>query len=323
MIFVKRLETRVKHDVRRDRVRVVRSLFSIEEVDVVLHVVERVEPTLLCIEKENLIKLGIGDKISFRKPLYLFKSCGGEVLATVIQRGNAIEVHTTRILCKAKATERGFCPMHLSSEYRAYLSYVFGVSKHLPTSLGIARVPHMLYAMHVGGGEVKVGIANSMKNVARLYEQAFIHATILAFLADCVQARELEQLLSSLRGVTDRITARERVRKLLRIHSPEEELGLYVSKLLDIIIPRMCKKIACREKPLPVISFSSSIIDNLRRVHRIVLNEHSMNSLDEGVYEIFDYLPGGIGFVSLSNGTKIYIPYQLLRNAALNASIVR
>ncbi len=320
MIFVKSFRVDVRYELSRSRPRLTKSLFSVAEVDVVQHRINDAKPRILCVEEGEFVEIRLGDKLKIRKPFYLYKSCNGEVRVSFVKHGNFVEIRSFRTLCIAKARERGFCNAHLRSEYRAYLSFVFGVSPTLPPEVGLAKLPHMIYAMHVGGDEVKVGIANAIKNVARLYEQAFLHASILAFVPSCAEARKLERALSSMKGVTERITIRDRVRRLQNVGDEDLELALFVSKL-HRILQQLCEHLHCRDKPLPVISFSNEIIDRLKHVRRLLCDEHALNTISEGVYEVTAYLPGGIELTDLRDDSKMYIPYQIIRNAALNASL--
>ncbi len=322
MLIVKRLFVQPKLEIARKTTLLKLGLFGEREISVVLHVVKDADFELLCLANSEIVRLRRGDRVRFRKPVALYRSCGGEVVLSIVRRNDLIEVSSIRELCSRKALSDGFCAVHRHSEYRSYLRMVFGITNTAPSGVPLAQVPHMVYAMYVGGSALKVGIANGLKNVGRLYEQLFLLSSILAFVSDANAARRLEVALSNAKhGVYERLTVKERLEHITSFRDIDASLRIFVSRLYTHVLPKLKRFVSIKDsKPLPVIAFSEEMLSRIESSTRIC-SEKDLDNL-EGCFEITSYAPGGIVLEECSGRQRVYVPYQLLRNLAMNAALV-
>ncbi len=321
MLIVKRLIVEPRINFAKTSVKIAIGLTNSREYGVVVHKVLDAKMKLICISREAIEPIFEGSKLRISKPVVLYKSCNGEAVLSLVKKGDLIEVRSFRELCPRKALPDGFCPLHKNSEYRNYLLLVFGRTRQLGTVTGLAKVPHMVYTMYIGGPYVKVGIANGLKNVGRLYEQVFLFASILGFVENAEIARRIELSLSSLKSVSERFSVRERVSYLLR-RDPDLELRSFITKLVTIVIPKLKLFINVKDtKPIPVITFSKELIDAVKN-SRIIHAERQLEHL-EGLYEVLGYAPGGLILCNVESSNRVFIPYQVIRNLALNIHVVR
>ncbi len=270
----------------------------------------------------NVYEVTRGDKLRFSKPALVYKACPGNTSLFIEQRRDTILVKQFIELCGRPALSTGFCIKHQGSEYQRYIAYVFGLRRpELDTSL--MRIPHMVYALHIGGSSVKIGIANGVKNTDRLYEQVFLHATVIAFVANGVEARRLEDYLKRVEKISDRATLSYR---LYWLREKRLDLGAQLREYVQVISKYLAPALsslgieAKRGKPLPVMRFSDEYLDLVRR-SAIIAEEAELSNL-EGEFEIVDYAVGGL-VLEQNSGQRMFVPYSLLRDRALRVSIPR
>jgi len=321
LIFVRGLEVSTKSaDIRSLEVESRLTLFEKRRTRVLLDA-RRVESWRLLVYSPDGDVFGVssGDRVRLARPVILYRVCAGENMVSVVRGGEGVEVRRVSQLCTRRADEYGFCSVHRSSEYRKYLSYVFGLAEPR-LDVGLMHVPHMVYLLQVGGGSVKVGIANGLKNVNRLYEQGFLHAVLLAFVGNGVEARRIEEALKDV-GIADRATTDERLQWFKTRVDLDQQLRLFVSLIASKVIPRLggLGVQVAEGKSLPVMRFSEEYYEKLREVRHVQDVEH-LSAL-EGVYEVGEYLPGG--FILRGEGSEVYVPYSFVRDRALNAELVR
>ena len=270
----------------------------------------------------NVYELTRGDKLRFSKPVLAYRACPGNTSLFIEQRGDTILIKRFSELCGRPASSMGFCVKHQGSEYQRYIAYVFGLRRpELDTSL--MRIPHMVYALHIGGSNVKIGIANGVKNIDRLYEQVFLHATVIAFVTNGVEARRLEDRLKRVEKISDRATLSHRLywirEKQLDLSAQLREYVQIFSKYITSVLSSLGIEMK-REKPLPVVRFCDKYLDLVRR-SAIIAEEAQLDSL-EGEFEIVDYAVGGL-VLEQSSSQRIFVPYSLLRDRALRIAIPR
>jgi len=319
LLIVKRLVVHPRIRGYRRNLRIRLGLFEVREASVYVHEVIDASLELICLTRSNVLILKPGTIVRFRRPALTYRSCNGEVIASVVKHNNVLSISLKRELCGRRALFNGFCAVHRASEYRAYLDIVFGRSGS--KRVGLAMIPHMLYAMYVGGSSVKVGIANGVKNTARLFEQVFICSSILGFLPTAYDARRVEAELGRLPHVTERISVRDRLRHVSTAVSSEQALHIFVHLLLTSLAPTLRKTVGAGNRGvIPVIKFSDSMLGVLRS-SKAIASEEALSGI-EGEYEIITYAPGGLILSPRNSSSRIFIPYQLLRNAALNAQLL-
>lgn len=296
------------------------SLFSRTSISIRLeHRVPSVWKLILYDREGNIYSISRGDRIRFSKPVIAYRACPGNTSLYIQRHGDTVLIKRFVELCGRQANSDGFCTKHRGSEYQRYISYVFGLRKpDLDTSL--MRIPHMIYALHIGGSSVKIGIANGIKNTDRLYEQVFLHATVLAFVENGVEARRIEDHIRKVGKVSDRAVLRHRL-QWFRVDSLDLDAQLreYVRVLVGSLIPSL-KAMGITSslgKMIPVIRFDVKYIDLVRR-SAIVSDESQLNSL-EGEFEVVDYAVGGI--VLDQEGKRFFVPYSLIRDRALRIHI--
>jgi len=260
-----------------------------------------------------------GTKIRVRSPLILYRVCGGDAHAFIARKGDFVTIRLERYHCLHRARNTLFCNLHRASEYSKYLDAVFR-EPHGEPGTSLAKLPHLVYLLHIGGRHTKVGITNIVKNVRRLAEQPFLNAVILAVTDSLLQARRIEIALSKLSDVTDRMRVDERLRRL-REHasSIKAELHELAHTILFSIVPRI-RTLGIDvsvDKPIPVISVS----ERIRKIYSSTpqATKAAISSL-EGVGEVLDYVPGAL-LVSI-NGRDLLMPYQYLRDHMLNLDVV-
>ncbi len=298
--------------VERERIVVQKSLFSNVDVEIKKFVYEVTEWKLVVQHDYELTYLDSGTKV---KVIGVDSRtvCAGEILCSVIKRGDEIRVVVHRELCKRSATKHRFCSVHSRGEYSSYIGYVFGLRNEVP-STGLAMIPHLVYAMHAGLNNVKVGIANMLKNVTRLFEQIFLYATILTITEDVHKARSLELRLSSISGVVDRMRVSDRIRALMRaLERRDYELKRFVSILLRMIDAINGGYEGGGKDYIPILTLVDEHLD-FRRVNKVVENWRQVR---EGVYVIAKYVVGGIVLENVVNNEALYIPYASIRDRVL------
>ena len=296
------------------------TLFSRTSISVRLeHRVPATWNLILYNREGDMYFISRGDRVRFSKPVIAYKACPGNTSLYIERHGDIVLVRRFVELCGRQANSDGFCIKHRGSEYQRYISYVFGLRKpDFDTSL--MRIPHMIYALHIGGSSVKIGIANGIKNTDRLYEQVFLHATVLAFVENGVEARRVEDSIRRVSRVSDRAVLRHRL-QWFRVDNLDLDTQLreYVRILVSSLIPTL-KAMGIASglgKTIPVIRFDVKYIDLVRR-SIIIFDESQLNSL-EGEFEVIDYAVGGI--VLDQRGKRFFVPYSLIRDRALRISI--
>lgn len=296
------------------------TLFSRTSISVRLeHRVPAIWKLILYDREGDMYAISRGDRVRLSKPVIAYRACPGNTSLYIERHGDIVLVKRFVELCGRQANLDGFCIKHRGSEYQRYISYVFGLRKpDFDTSL--MRIPHMIYALHIGGSSVKIGIANGIKNTDRLYEQVFLHATILAFVENGVEARRVEDHIRRVSKVSDRAILRHRL-QWFRVDNLDLDTQLreYIRILVSSLIPFL-KAVGIAgslSKVIPVMRFDVKYIDLIRRSD-IIFSESQLNSL-EGEFEIVDYAVGGI--VLDQRGRRFFVPYSLIRDRALRVSI--
>ena len=274
---------------------------------------------LLYDSQGNEFTIERGCKLRIRSPMILYRVCGGDAHAVVVRKGDYMDIRLDRLHCLRKAVNGLFCNQHRYSEYAKYLHTVFQEPRSEP-AISLAKLPHMIYLLHFGGNLVKVGITNIVKNIRRLAEQPFINAVILAIVPSLLEARRIEIALSRLSPVTDRLRIDERLRRL-RDHA--SSLNAEIQELAQVLISVVQPKLRSLgidvdlRKPIPVLSLD----EDTRRVYSAfpAVTKASLSSI-EGVGEVLDFVPGAL-LLSI-DGKSLLVPYQYLRDHALNIEIL-
>lgn len=309
-------------DIIEHSVPVSTSLFNKHVEKVVEQIVEPSYWKLILLSKEGRVDyITSGNIIKIHSPMIRSKSCLGETLVSVTHdvQEKTLYIHRTSVFCN-KVVNNGFCPIHSGSEYSRYLMFVYGL-KELPQKVGLALVPHMVYLLFVGGSIIKVGIANAMKNINRLYEQVFTYATILTFVENVVHAREIEKSLSK-SILRDRISLSDRIDWIKKIEPKDfnSHLKNYVTMFSRYVKPMLNNlKIYSSSERLPVVRFSNQCFEGIKDT--IVLNSKDVVNNIEGVAEIEGYCLGGVT-LNLKN-KKVFLPYQAIRDRFIAIDIVR
>ncbi len=249
------------------------------------------------------------------------KACPGEKVASITSRGGFIEVNIVRELCFREVGDTtGFCVRHRGGEYSKYLRVVFGYNTKEDKSIGLAMIPHMLYALTPGINVIKVGIANMVKNIGRIFEQVFIYASPLCILDTVYHARRLEIALAKRRNVVERITLREKIAKLRNsVGELQRVLKNFVTTLATDIIPVIKDVLASKQikQYIPVLRFETRYLMYIPS--SIPILSPSDIPLDT-VLEVEDYAPGGI---VLSRGSdRFFLPFDTIRDRIIKLNVV-
>lgn len=269
----------------------------------------------------GIVSITRGSVIKVNTPLAGYRMCPGELAVSI--SSNAKEgvtyIYKASELCTRRAVDH-FCPLHRGSTYSRYLMYVYGL-RGLPPDTGLAPIPHMVYALYIGGQELKVGIASAIKNVNRVYEQVFIYASIATFTDNVVSARNIEKTLSEA-GVRDRVAITERVDWLKKVSSfgIDTYLRSFATVFLRRVAPVLQSLGISTKTFIPVIRFSDKCFEIVRNSVALC-NRSALNSL-EGRAIVEDYCAGGI-LLRAGHGKSYYVPYQLIRDRVLNIDVVR
>lgn len=308
-------------DVHTRKVYVQSTLFSRVVQEVVEQILEVSNWRLILFDGNSFSEVSTGDVVRLMSPLIVGRRCLGEnIVSTVnsVEEG-IIYVYRRVIPCVKKPVD-GFCIVHRDSEYGKYLSYVYGL-KEFPPDVGLAKIPHMVYLLYVGGSSAKVGIANAIKNLNRLFEQVFLYASVIAFLDDVVKAREVEKFLAA-GGLKDRAMISERIDWIKRVRGEDLDrvLKSYVNIFIKYVKPLLRSlSIGVESRALPVLRFSDRFFTIANST--IVIGSRKALDVLEGRAEVEEYCLGGI-VVNL-DGRRFLIPYQMIRDSALNIEIIK
>ncbi|MEM1896816.1 MAG: DUF2797 domain-containing protein [Ignisphaera sp.] len=323
MYFANSIDVSMRiEDIRKYSYELPLALFGKDVQEVVVEVIDPYRWRLLLYDTEgNLHSITSGSFIKIYRPMSLYRVCSGDIVVSFTQDPleNLMYLHRKDVFCMARVSN-GFCSLHKRSDYSKYLSYVFGLSNTKP-DVGLAQVPHMVYILSLGGSNVKVGIANVMKNLNRIFEQIFVYATPVAFVEDVARAREIEKMLAGSK-IRDRVRVSERIEQIknVNMYNLETHLTQFVLTFVRQIKPLLIsRKIVNKDKPLPVIRFSDKYFENIAKTY-IVHEETRLNSI-EGYTEVIEYSLGGIT-ISINN-RRFFIPYYFIRDKALNIEIVK
>jgi hypothetical protein len=298
------------------------SLFDKHVNGVVEQIVEPTYWYLNLLNREGYIeRLTAGNSIRIYSPFVRGKSCLGENLVSTVNnvQEGIIYVHRSISFCN-RVVDDSFCPIHTSSEYSKYLLFIYGLKEYLQ-GVGLALVPHMVYLLYIGGSSLKVGIANAIKNIVRLYEQIFIYGSIITFVENAALARNIEKKLSSF-YVKDRATVFERLDWIKRVKSRnfEDHLKSFIAIFSRHVKPFLNSIGIDRGKDfIPVIRFYDSCFDNMEKSY-IIYDREMLNNL-EGIAEVEEYCLGG--FTIDLNNKRYFIPYQLIRDHFISIDIVK
>jgi hypothetical protein len=315
------VSTRIR-DVVEHKVSVYISLFNKYDFKVLEQIVEPVRWSLNLFSREGSVEsLTTGNTVKIRSPFLRGRSCLGDNIVSIVKnvQENTVYIHRTAYLCNRFADD-SFCPLHIGSEYSKYLLFVYGL-KEFPQGVGLALIPHMVYLLYIGGSNLKVGIANAVKNIVRLYEQVFIYSSIVAFVENAAIARGIEKKLSSY-YVKDRASVVERLEWIKRVDVKmiEEHLKNFVMMFSRHVKPLLKSVGIEKEKEfIPVIRFYDKCFEVVEKSY-VMYDRDSLNVL-EGVAEVEDYCLGG--FTVNLGGKRYFIPYQLIRDHFIAIDIVK
>lgn len=198
--------------------------------------------------------------------------------------------------------------------------FVYGL-KEFASDVNLALIPHMIYLLYTGSSGIKIGIANAIKNVTRIYEQIFIFASIIDFVKDVYYARNIEKNLSKA-GVKSRATVLERIQHIKKIESKtiEEHLKNFITLFARQVKPILASiNMATNKKFFPVIRFSDDCLKKVKK-SLIVYDVNMLNSL-EGLAEVKGYYVGGL-LLGIDN-KDVYIPYQLIRDRFISIDFIK
>ncbi len=287
------------------------------KIDVLLDKREIVDLTLMMYDSQfNVYNLKLGTRIVLKNPLILGRVCLGNTSISMIRRGDIVYVYRYRELCNRTTHKCMFCLQHTGSDYADYLRFVFGRSKYTESSL--VKILHMIYVMHTGTSNIKVGIANGLKNTLRIFEQPFILATIVAFLENGVKARKLELELSRSRGLSDRVPLHHRITRIKALYRKLDVVVKDFAYAIKHFVDPVITKFGINTKSIiPMITLDRRYYEYLDKA-KIISDEST--HIEEGTYEIIDYGPGGIVLANTSNNQYMYIPYDLIRDRVINIS---
>lgn len=285
-----------------------------------------IEPTswrLILLNSEGYVDyLTTNHIIKINSPLLRARSCPGETLVSITNniQENIIYIYRSVFLCN-RVVDNNFCLMHRESEYSRYLMFIYGL-KEFPHGVGLALIPHMVYLLYAGGSNLKVGIANAIKNITRLYEQVFIYSSILVFVENAAIAREVERALSR-SGIRDRMSVDERIDWIKKIEPAvfKEHLKSFTIMFSRHVKP-LLKSIGISIRTteiLPVIRFCDRCFKEVKNSN-IIYDRETLNNLN-GVAEVEEYCLGGI-ILNLNN-KKFFIPYQLIRDNFIAIDIIK
>ncbi|MEM1645037.1 MAG: DUF2797 domain-containing protein [Ignisphaera sp.] len=297
------------------------SLFN-KHVEVVIEqVIEPVNWDIILLSREgNIVRLTTGDVVKLNKHFLGPKACLGETLVSVTKdvREDITYINRTVYLCTHN-TDDSFCFSHKNSEYSKYLMFVYGL-KEFASGVGLTLIPHMIYLLYTGGSNIKVGIANAIKNLTRIYEQIFIYASIIAFVENAYHARDIEKNLSKA-GIKDRATVVERIQWIKKVEPKtiEEYLRSFITLFARQVKPILASiNLAENKKFFPVIRFSNRCLKEVKE-SLIIYDVDKLNSL-EGLAEVKGYCVGGL--LLEINSRDVYIPYQLIRDRFINIDLI-
>jgi len=233
-----------------------------------------------------------------------------------------------------------FCPKHFNTSYGRYLRFIYGGGRP-DLSNEFFNMPTLVYTVYYGGDILKVGTSLIIKGLRRLLEQPTYLASTVFITKDITEARSIERWLSMESKVREAPRTEYRVRSVLSsLKRGSEGLEGDLRRFTCLLIKNLLTSLR-RAAPLTsgdrVVSTIKGFIergvvyildmyspsDEALLKSRVTYSAGMVNKALRGLECYLAGLARGFLVLNCSDGDTYAIPYELVHDRSLNASLTR
>lgn len=272
-----------------------------------------------------------GTRMLFCSEPLRHRVCPGSIDVSVGGEPPVLNLSITREGCSSKPPPNTvFCPRHFNTWYGRYIRFVFGGRVTIDRSNPFFRLPALLYAVYYGSEVIKVGTVISFKGSRRLLEQPGLLYSFILAAPSIAEARRAEIALSSLTGVSQAPSTKERFSYLTRAshRSIEEHLRAFACRLATVlrrtgstgILKEELKRWFTQDKPLTVMNIDWGMdTPNIR----ILIRSSDINKMLSGDSCVVEGYAHGALFLNCTSAGSVAVPYELLRDRVLCLELLK
>ena len=266
-----------------------------------------------------------GTRMLFCSEPLRHRVCPGSVDVSVGGEPPVLNLSITREGCSSKPPPNTvFCPRHFNTWYGRYIRFVFGGRVTIDRSNPFFRLPALLYAVYYGSEVIKVGTVISFKGSRRLLEQPGLLYSFILAAPSIAEARRAEIALSSLTGVSQAPSTKERFSYLTRAshRSIEEHLRAFACRLATVlrrardrgVLGEELGRWFSQEKPITIMRIEWGADT---QGARLLTRSSDVNTALSGSDCVVEGYAHGALLLRCSSTGRIALPYELLRDRAL------
>ncbi|RLG85352.1 MAG: hypothetical protein DRO39_05835 [Thermoprotei archaeon] len=272
-----------------------------------------------------------GTRIVFCTEPLRHRVCPGSVELSVSGEPPLLNLSVLRKGCSSKPPPNTvFCPRHFNTDYGNYIRYIFSGRVQVNRSNPFFRLPAFLYTVYYGSELIKIGTVISFKGSRRLLEQPGLLYSFILAAPSIAEARKAEVALSSLPGVSQAPSAKERFSYLTRAshRSIEEHLRAFACRLATVlrrarstgILKEELKRWFTQDKPLTVMNIDWGMdTPNIR----ILIRSSDINKILSGDSCVVEGYAHGALLLNCASAGSVAVPYELLRDRVLCLELLK
>ncbi|RLG77144.1 MAG: hypothetical protein DRO12_02945 [Thermoprotei archaeon] len=287
--------------------------------------VERLRVLAEVLEGGGWLFISPGTRLLFCDEPLRHRVCPGSVELSVRGEPPLLNLSVTRLGCSSKPPPNTvFCPRHFNTSYGNYIRFVFGGRANVDRFNPFFRLPAFLYAVYYGSEPIKVGTVISFKGSRRLLEQPGLLYSFILAAPSIAEARIAEVAFSSLPGVSQAPSPKERFSYLAQAQgrSAEEHLHAFACRLVAIlrrarsagILKEELRKWFAQGKPLTVVSIEW---EARALGTRLVVGSQNINKTLSGDSCVVEGYAHGALLLNCASAGRVVVPYENLRDRAL------